>query len=287
MNTADHSPNPIIPQWLRKNATLAGLYFILAVFLVWTLFPVYWVLLTALKTNDQLRVMPPLFFFEPTLANFETILSGDFLRYFLNSLVISSSTVVVGLLVGFPAAYTLARIRFRRSGQVDFWILSMRMAPPFAFLVPYYLTFRTLGLLDSYPALVIVNMTFVLPFIIWMLKSMIEDLPLEMEEAAMVDGCSRIQVIYRIVAPLMAPGVAATAILAFVFSWNEFFFALILTGNRVKTVPVGMTSLIGLMGVDWPKMAAIGFLSIIPTVILSLLVQRWIVQGLTLGAVKA
>lgn len=287
MNTADQSPNPIIPQWLRKNATLAGLYFILAVFLVWTLFPVYWVLLTALKTNDQLRVMPPLFFFEPTLANFETILSGDFLRYFLNSLVISSSTVVVGLLVGFPAAYTLARIRFRRSGQVDFWILSMRMAPPFAFLVPYYLTFRTLGLLDSYPALVIVNMTFVLPFIIWMLKSMIEDLPLEMEEAAMVDGCSRIQVIYRIVAPLMAPGVAATAILAFVFSWNEFFFALILTGNRVKTVPVGMTSLIGLMGVDWPKMAAIGFLSIIPTVILSLLVQRWIVQGLTLGAVKA
>jgi multiple sugar transport system permease protein len=206
---------------------------------------------------------------------------------FRNSLIVSSTTVLIGLLIGFPAAYTLARIRFRAREQVNFFVLSMRMAPAFAFLVPYYLTFRFLHLLDSYLALILINLTFTLPFAIWMLQSVITEMPVELEEAAMVDGCTQASVMWRIVAPLMAPSIAATAILSFVFCWNEFFFAYVLSGTNTRTMPVMLTSLIGLMGVDWVKMSAASTISIMPTIILALLAQRFLVRGLTMGAVKA
>lgn len=160
------------------------------------------------------------------------------------------------------------------------------MAPSFAFLVPYYLTFRFLHLLDKYPALIIVNLTFILPFAIWMLESVIEDMPKDLEDAAMVDGCTRIGVMWRIVMPLMAPSIAATAVLSFVFCWNEFFFAYVLTGSSTRTMPVMLTSLIGLMGVDWVQMSAASIIAIIPTIILALFAQRYLVRGLTMGAIK-
>jgi multiple sugar transport system permease protein len=271
----------------RKSGILIGLYFLIGLFLIWTLFPIYWIVLTSLKTTQQVNTMPPLFFFKPTLETYARLFSGEAMLAFRNSLVVSSSTVLIGLMIGFPAAYTLARVRFRARDQVNFWVLSMRMAPPFAFLVPYYLTFRFFRLLDTYPALIIVNMTFTLPFTIWMLESVIEEMPVELEEAALVDGCSRAGVMWRIVAPLTAPSIAATAILSFVFCWNEFFFAYVLTGNSARTMPVMLTSLIGLMGVDWVKMSAAGTIAIIPTIILALLAQRFLVRGLTLGAIKA
>lgn len=270
-----------------KNVTLIAIYIFIVINLVWTLFPIYWTLLTSLKTLQQMNTMPPLFVFTPTLANYIKLLSGDSILTFRNSLIISFGSVIVGLLIGFPAAYVLARINFRARGQVNFYILSMRIAPVFAFLVPYYLTFRFLDLLDSFLAMIIVYSTITLPFSIWMMQSVIIDLPVEIEEAALVDGCTPNQVIWKIVAPLMAPSVAATAILAFVFCWNEFFFALILTGKDTKTVPVFLSSLIGLMGVDWVKMSAGGMLAIIPTIILALLAQKYLVRGLTLGAIKS
>jgi len=271
----------------RKVGVLVGLYFLVGLFLVWTLFPIYWILLTSLKTTQQVNTMPPLFFFRPTLETYAQLLGGDAMLSFRNSLIVSSVTVLIGLVVGFPAAYTLARIRFRARDQVNFFVLSMRMAPAFAFLVPYYLTFRFLQLLDSYLALILINLTFTLPFAIWMLESVITEMPVELEEAAMVDGCTRTSVMWRIVAPLMAPSVAATAILSFVFCWNEFFFAYVLSGTNTRTMPVMLTSLIGLMGVDWVKMSAASTISIIPTIILALLAQKFLVRGLTMGAVKA
>lgn len=270
-----------------KKIILFGLYIFIGFNLIWTLFPIYWTLLTSLKTQQQMNTMPPLFFFTPTLANYIKLLSGDSILTFRNSLIVSIGAVLVGLLVGFPAAYSLARVNFRARGQVNFYILSMRIAPVFAFLIPYYLTFRFLDLLDSFLSMIIVYSTITLPFSIWMMQSVIIDLPVEIEEAALVDGCTPNQVIWRIVAPLMAPSVAATAILAFVFCWNEFFFALILTGEHTKTVPVFLSSLIGLMGVDWVKMSAGGMLAIIPTIILALLAQKYLVRGLTLGAIKS
>jgi multiple sugar transport system permease protein len=271
----------------RKTRTLIGLYVVVGLFLLWTLFPIYWILLTSLKTTQQVNTMPPLFFFKPSLETYIRLLGGDAMLAFRNSLIVSSTTVVIGLVVGFPAAYTLARIRFRARNQVNFFVLSMRMAPPFAFLVPYYLTFRLFGLLDSYLALILIDLTFTLPFAIWMLQSVITDMPIELEEAAMVDGCTRTSVMWRIVAPLMAPSIAATAILSFVFCWNVFFFAYVLSGTSTRTMPVMLTSLIGLMGVDWVKMSAASTISIIPTIILALLAQKFLVRGLTMGAVKA
>ena len=273
-------------QW-HKVWVLVGLYFLVGLFLVWTLFPIYWILLTSLKTIQQVNTMPPLFFFKPTLETYAQLLTGDAMLAFRNSLIVSLGTVLIALVVGFPAAYTLARIRFRARDQVNFFVLSMRMAPAFAFLVPYYLTFRFLHLLDSYLSLILINLTFTLPFAIWMLESVIREMPVELEEAAMVDGCTQTGVMWRIVAPLTAPSIAATAILSFVFCWNEFFFAYVLSGTNTRTMPVMLTSLIGLMGVDWVKMSAASTISIIPTIILALLAQKFLVRGLTMGAVKA
>lgn len=284
--------NNIQPQkrYLRhwsKSAVLVGLYLFIGLNLIWTLFPVYWTLVTSLKTIQQMNTMPPLFIFSPTFENYIKLLTGDALLTFRNSLLISIGSVIVGIFVGFPAAYVLARINFKAKGQANFYILSMRIAPAFAFLVPYYLTFRFLNLLDTYWAMIIIYSTITLPFSIWMMESVFSEIPIEVEEAALVDGCSPTQVMLQIVAPLAAPSIAATAILSFVFCWNEFFFALILTGENTRTVPVMVTSLIGLMGVDWVKMSAAGILAIIPTIILALLVQRYLVRGLTLGAIKA
>lgn len=275
------------PYRWHKVRVLVGLYFLVGLFLVWTLFPIYWIFLTSLKTIQQVNTMPPLFFFRPTLETYAQLLTGDAMLAFRNSLIVSLSTVLIALVVGFPAAYTLARIRFRARDQVNFFVLSMRMAPAFAFLVPYYLTFRFLHLLDSYLSLILINLTFTLPFAIWMLESVIREMPVELEEAAMVDGCTQMGVMWRIVAPLTAPSIAATAILSFVFCWNEFFFAYVLSGTNTRTMPVMLTSLIGLMGVDWVKMSAASTISIIPTIILALLAQRFLVRGLTMGAVKA
>ena len=227
------------------------------------------------------------FIFKPSMDAYVILFSGKAMVALRNSSIISSSSVIIGIVVGLPAAYALARSRFKARKHVNFWILSMRMAPPFAFIVPYYLTFRFINLLDTHFALIIINMTFTLPFTIWMLESVISDLPEEIEEAALIDGCSRIGIIQKIVVPLIAPSIAATAILSFIFCWNEFFFANILTGSSTQTVPVMLTSLIGLMGVDWVQMSAAGIIAIIPTIILTLIAQKYLVQGLTLGAVKS
>jgi len=273
-------------QW-RKSGITIGLYLLIGLFLIWTLFPILWIFLTSLKTTQQINAIPPLFVFKPTFENYVHVFSGKTMTALQNSLIISCSTVVLGIVVGLPAAYVLARARFKARGQVNFWILSMRMAPPFAFIVPYYLTFRFLGLLDTHLALILINLTFSLPFAVWMLESVISDLPAEIEEAALIDGCSRFGVIRQIVVPLTAPSIAATAILTFIFSWNEFFFANILTGTTTQTMPVTLISFIGLMGVNWVQMSAAGIVAIVPTIILALLAQRFLVRGLTLGAVKS
>jgi len=272
---------------ITKGFQRGGLYLFIFITLIWTLFPVYWIVLTSLKTTQQMNTMPPLFFFEPTINTYIKILSGDSLASFKNSLIVSTSSVALGLVIGLPAAYVLARMKFKAKNQVNFFILSMRMAPAFAFLIPYYLIFRTLGLVDSFLALILINLTITIPFSIWLLEGMIMDMPKEIEEAALVDGCTPTGVIWRMVIPMMSPSIAATAILNFVFCWNEFFFALIISGNNTRTVPVMLTSLIGLMGVDWVKMSAAGTLAIIPTIVLALIAQKYLVKGLMLGAIKS
>ncbi|HSV31112.1 MAG TPA: carbohydrate ABC transporter permease [Atribacteraceae bacterium] len=271
----------------RKKSSDIYLYIIIIVMLIIFLFPVYWIVTMSLKTRLEAISIPPVWFFRPTLDNYATVLSGgSFPRNFMNSLIISISTVFLSVLVGTPAAYALARFHFRHKDKVMFWILSTRMAPPIAVIIPFFLIFRDLRLLDSHMALIIVYLTFNLSFVVWLMRSFFRDIPSELEEAALVDGATDLGAFAHIALPLSIPGVVASTILCFIFSWNEFFYALILTRRFSQTLPVTIHSYIGFMGIEWERMAAGAVMAAVPILVLALIVQKYLVRGLTLGAVK-
>ena len=202
-----------------------------------------------------------------------------------DSLIIALSTALVALIIGAPAAYGLAR--FRIGGEnLSFWILSTRMFPPVASALPLFLIFKNLRLLDTHLALIIANTIFSLPFVIWLLKGFFEELPTEIEESALIDGCTYWGSFVRIALPLVAPGLMVTALFSFIFAWNEFMFALLLTRRSVRTLTIIVPSLVGGHEILWGEIAAIGVIAIIPGVLLSILLQRYLVRGLTLGALK-
>lgn len=263
--------------------TYIGVYLILIV----TVSPVAWLVLTSFKKPVDIYAMPPKIIFSPTLENYKTLIfERDFINYFKNSVLIAVSTTLICVFLGTLFAYALSRFSFRRRDDLAFWVLSLRMMPPIAVILPYYLLFMNLKLLDTHLALIIVYFVINFPFAVWMMKGFFKELPIEYEEAALVDGCTRLQVFIRIVMPLIRPGLAATAVFAFIFSWNEFLFALILTGERVKTLPVGVTGFITFEGVKWGLLAAGGIFIIAPVLILSLLIQRHLVKGLSFGGIK-
>jgi len=262
------------------------IYLFLAAYLAVCFFPTFWLALTSIKPDTAIQTWPPRLLFRPTGAHYNQLLKSGFGKYFLNSFVVAITSVVISFIFGIPAAYALARFNFRRKDDVAFWILSTRMAPPFGFIIAFYLLFRTFHLLNTRLALIIVYLTFNLSFTIWMLKGFIQELPEDIEESAMIDGCTRIGALIRIVIPLTAPAIVSTGILSFIFSWNEFFFALILTGRNSMTVPVALTTFVGSMGVKWGNMAAASIMGVLPVIILALLVQKYLVRGLTMGALK-
>ncbi len=261
-------------------------YLAIAGVLVIFLFPVYWVMLTSFKTPAQIGSPTPVFFFKPTLAVYTQLLGSDFPKYFLNSLFVSLASVFLSLVLGAPAAYGLARFCFRGRENLKFWVLSTRMAPPFGFIVAFYLIFRNLHLLDTYWALIIMYLTFNLPFMIWLLLGFFQDVPRSLEEAALTDGCTDWGAFLRVVLPTVAPGLAAAVVLGFVYSWQEFLYAFVLAGSRTRTIPVVIASQIGFYGINWDKMCAISCVSMVPMFLLAILVQKYLVRGLTMGAVK-
>lgn len=263
------------------------------------LLPIVWMVSSSFKMPKDILTMPPKWIFEPTLDNYRAVLFGqrniagatfpevkDFPRYLLNSTIISLSSTLVALFVGTPAAYTISRFNFRGKKQLAFYILEARMAPPLAVLIPFYILFSSLHLLDKYPSLMIVYSILNLPFVIWMMRGFFKEIPEELEDAARVDGCDRYGAFFRIALPLTAPGLAATAIFCLLLSWNEFLFALVLSGNVIKTAPVGLYNFISFHEVIWGALFAAGTIVIIPVLIFTLLVQRNLVRGLTMGAVK-
>jgi len=251
------------------------------------LFPIIWMAITSLQSPEQFRSGE--FVFVPSIQNYITVLSRtDFARYYANSIIIALSVVSVGLLIGTPAAYALGRLRFRGREDLAFWILSTRFGPPLMALIPFFLLFRMLGMIDTLPAVIIVHIASFLPFVVWMLRGFFEEIPKEIEEAAMVDGCSRMMAFRKVILALVAPGLSATAILTFIFSWNEFLLALVLTGSQAKTAPVSVYSYMGqaIGGINWGPLTATGVLVTVPVMIFALLVQQNMVRGLTSGAVK-
>jgi len=251
------------------------------------IFPIFWVILSSFKTMYQIFKIPPEIIFTPTLDNYRRLFFGSqLMQAFFNSLAISAINVPLSLLLAIPAAYALSRLNNAVSRNVGFWILSVRMAPAFAVIIPFFLIMYYLRLIDTIYAVAITYLTFNIPFSTWLLKVTFDELPRELEEAALIDGATKTQALIRVILPNAAPMIAAVSILAFILSWNEFLFAFILTSRDARTVPVLITALSGTHKLDWPIMCAISTVSLIPAFIFITFVQRYLIKGLTLGAVK-
>ena len=265
----------------------AALFTLLAIaYGIVILFPVVWMASMMIKPAAVMFERPTVWLFEPTLANFNYILEGGFQWALVNSFIVALGSTILVVIIGTPAAYAFARYRMRGRDDLFLFVLATRMAPPVCLVIPFYLIYAQIGLLDTHIGLVIAYLTFNLSFYVWVLSSFCRDLPVEIEEAAMVDGYPHWQVMMKISLPLLRPGIVATAVLCFIFAWNEFLFAFMLGGRTVTTLPVSIPTLISTTGVRWGEMAIIGFVALLPVLVAVFMLQRHIVRGLTLGAVK-
>ena len=270
----------------RLNRILIYLLVLLAVFL--SVAPIVYLLITSFKEPELTFAIPPVWNFTPTWLNYNVVLSSsNFGKYFINSLVIALSATGIALVLGTLAAYGFSRFRFRGHFWLRISTLIPQMLPPITLVVPFYVLFSGLDWIDTLPALIISYLTFTIPLSIWMMIGFFDDVPIELEEAAMIDGCSRFSALIRISLPLVLPGMAATAILGFLYCWNEFLYAVILTGRDARTLPVIITSFMTNRSVHWGRIAASGSLVLIPVLVFALLAQRYLVRGLARGAVKA
>jgi multiple sugar transport system permease protein len=271
-----------------KAAVLAAAHYIVAVavVLVW-LFPLIWILLTSLKDRPDIFSRIPLFVFYPTFDNYLGVLSRrEFTEGLINSLKTAGLTTVLAIVIATFAAYPLSRLQFRWREPILFWVLSLRMLPTVAIVVPFYLILYKLGLLDTLTGLVAAYLSFSLPFAIWMLVGFFRDLPREIDDAAFIDGCTHLQLLWHIQLPSLRPALAVIAIFTFVFAWNELVLALMLTEIDAKTVPVAIIGMVQPDDIPWGQIAAGSIIMLVPMMIVVFALQRHIVRGLTLGAVR-
>jgi ABC-type glycerol-3-phosphate transport system permease component len=269
------------PRKLVVTAFAAG------ILVVWS-FPVLWALLTSFKTERDVLAYPPKLIFTPTLANYVDVLFGSasVLPNLWSSFVVASVATALAMFIAIPAAYALARLEFPARHGAGFYLLATQMLPPVGLIIPYYLVMQKLAMLDTYSGLVVIYLTFSLPFAVWLLVSYFEDIPREMEEAALLDRAGRVRALWHVILPQVRGGIAVTTIFVFLNAWNEFLFAVVLGGNRVRTVTVAMFNFISVEQTLWAKLAAGAVLAMAPVILLGLLAQRHIVKGLTVGAVK-
>jgi multiple sugar transport system permease protein len=254
---------------------------------IWV-FPVLWGLLTSFKTERDVLAYPPTFIFEPTLANYREVLFGtsSILPNLWSSIVVASASTLLTMLIAVPAAYALARLRFPGKKTTGFYVLATQMLPPVGLIIPYYLVLQKVGLLDSYTGLTTIYLTFSLPFAVWLMVSYFEDVPYEMEEAALLDRAGRLRALWYVVLPQVRGGIAVTTVFVFLNAWNEFLFAVVLGGNNVRPVTVAMFNFISVEQTQWARLAAGAMLAMAPVIVIGLAAQRHIVKGLTVGAVK-
>ncbi len=264
------------PKWLGDVATL--------ILLLLVLYPLFWLIQVSFRPKEEL--FSSSFLFMPTLENYLALWKGNFPLSFINSIISSTAATILAMLFGVPAAYALSRGKFRSARQIGLWILVTRMAPPIAFTIPLYITYRYLDLHDTRTGLVIVYLTFSLALVIWMMKPFFDAIPRELEEAAAIDGCTTWQTFLKVTLPLAGPGLAATAVICFIQSWNDFFFALILTRTQASTAPVAIVGFIQYVGWEWGRMAAAGTLVMMPVVLFSIFVRKYLVHGLAAGSIK-
>lgn len=254
---------------------------------VWV-FPVLWGLLTSFKTERDVLAYPPVWLFEPTLDNYREVIFGasSIVPNLWSSFVLATATTLLTMLIAVPAAYALGRLRFPAKRMSGFYVLVTQMLPPVGLIIPYYLVLQKLGALDTYSGLTVIYLTFALPFAVWLMVTYFEDIPLEMEEAALLDRAGRLRTLWYVILPQVRGGIAVTTIFVFLNAWNEFMFAVVLGGNRVRPVTVAMFNFISVEQTQWAKVAAGAMLAMLPVILIGLFAQRHIVKGLTVGAVK-
>ena len=250
------------------------------------LFPVFWMLTMMLKPEDIMFARPTIWTFAPTLEHFDYVIAKGFLTNLWTSCVVASASTILVVILGTPAAYAFARFEMWRRDDLFLFVLATRMAPPVALVIPFYLIYAKVGLLDTYLGLILAYLTFNLSFYIWVLRSYCREVPRELEEAAMVEGYSRLRVLFKVTLPLLRPGIVSTAVLSFIFAWNEFLYAFMLGGKEVQTLPVAIPTLITTQGVKWGEVSIVGIFALIPVFLVVFFLQRHIVRGLTLGALK-
>lgn len=268
----------------RIGTTAAYIVIILASLMV--ILPLVWIFFTSIKTRVQSYQIPPIWVFTPSMENYTALLvKYPFPRYFLNSTIISFTVTFLALFLGSLAAYSISR--FNTGGNfLKMWILNSYTMPPIAILIPFFLIIQFFRLFDTYPALIFANLAFLLPFVIWILIGFFDGVPKDIEEAARMDGATTWQALWRVTFPIAAPGITAAGILSFLFSWNEFLFALIFTGNNTRTLPVAIANFKTQYGIEMGELSAATMVMIIPVIILAFSIRGYLVKGLSLGAVK-
>ena len=282
---------------LRRPLLTLGVYGLLTIGLMVALIPIAWTVLTSLKPGRQTFALPPVFLFMPTVESYLALFGRradlgyravdvNFWFYMKNSLVAAVGSTLLTLVLSSLAAYGLSRFYFRGKRLITFAIVSTRMLPPIGAVVPLFLVMHEVNLLDTHIGLILVYTAFNIPLAVWMLRGFMDELPRELDEAALIDGCSRFGVAARIVMPLIAPGLGATAVFSFLLCWNDFAIAFVLTSRAATTLPVIVLSFIAAEGVMWGQMAAAVTCAMLPAVVLLVLAQRHMVKGLTMGAVK-
>lgn len=272
---------------VRRRLITIIAYFFAILTIAGTIFPILWIFSISLKTQRDAFAMPPVWIFKPVWSNYARIWqTAGFAHAFTNSVAVTLVGVSLSLVVGIPAAYALNQLAFRGKGFISIWLLITYMFPEFLFIIPMYVLYQKLGLYDTQIGLALVYQVFVLPFVIWLMRGFLNDVPAELEDAARIDGCSRLQALIQIYLPLTAPGISATAILSAIWIWNEITIALALTFDTAKTVTVAAAGFRGYAAIDWGGMTAASIVSIVPMLLFAAFAQRYIVEGLTLGAVK-
>ena len=268
----------------RRLAYSAMFYALVAGLIVVYLFPFYWMVLSSLKNQIQNMMTPPLFLFQPTFENYYTVFQQNpFVKFLWNSVVVGAGSTGVGLVLGLPAAYSIARFRHQR---VALAVLVARITPGISYLVPWFIMFTQVHMVGTYPALILTHLTVGLPLIVWIMIGFFEDVPHELEDAALIDGCSRAGVFFRVALPLVKPGIVTAGILSFIMSWNNFLYSAILADDSTRTLPVAVYGFLSFGGFDWGALTAAATVITLPVMILALLIQRHIIGGLSMGAVK-
>lgn len=265
-------------------------YALASIFVGFCLFPFYIILTTSIKAENDIFSWPPTWVFTPTLENFNNALfvfgGSGVMPFLLNSIIVTTISTVLAVGLGAMVAYGLSRFRVFAGSHIFFFILSTRFAPPVAFVVPLYLMVRQTGLIDTHLALILIYTSMNLSLVVWIIRGFFEAIPVEIEEAAEIDGYSRLQIFFFVAVPLVKPGLITTSILSAIMSWNEFLIATVMTQNSAATLPVYLAGFSGSMGLEWGPYMAVGAMAVLPIMIFTLVLQKHLVRGLTFGAVR-